>query len=81
MVHHLKTWPEYFKPVAQGIKLFEIRKDDRPYKVGDILHLQEFEPTKSGYTGKELLMQVTYILRGFPFVPDGYVAMGIKFYN
>jgi hypothetical protein len=74
MVHHLKTWPEYFKPVVQGIKLFEIRKNDRPYAIGDILHLQEFEPIKATYTGNELIMQITYILKELPFIPIGYVA-------
>jgi len=43
-VHKLKLHPNYFDAVANGIKTFEIRKDDRDYKVGDTLHLYEFDP-------------------------------------
>lgn len=43
-VHRLKTWPEYFTQVWDGHKTFEIRIDDRGYKVGDVLLLQEYWP-------------------------------------
>ena len=35
--HELKILPEYFVAVRDGIKKFEVRKDDRPFEVGDIL--------------------------------------------
>lgn len=44
MKHTLKCWPEYFAPVKEGKKTFEIRKDDREFKVGDVLELKEFQP-------------------------------------
>lgn len=44
MTHELKTWPEFFRAVQSGAKPFEVRKDDRPYAVGDVLQLLEFEP-------------------------------------
>ena len=34
-IHELKTLPEYFDAVFMGKKNFEIRKNDRDYKVGD----------------------------------------------
>lgn len=37
MVHELKIAPEYFKDVRTGLKKFEIRKNDRDFKVGDRL--------------------------------------------
>lgn len=76
-VHELKTWPEYWEPISIGNKTFEIRLNDRNYKVGDYLQLSEFEPGK-GYTGRSLVVKVTYILSVMPFVPEGYVCMGIK---
>lgn len=40
-IHELKILPEYFEAVVSGNKRFEIRKDDRNYKKGDILRLNE----------------------------------------
>ncbi|WP_438758849.1 DUF3850 domain-containing protein [Enterococcus sp. AZ126] len=34
--------PEYFKAVIQGLKNFEIRRNDRNFKVDDIVNLREF---------------------------------------
>ena len=54
MIHELKTLPEYFKEVVSGNKPFEVRKNDRPFKVGDYLMLREYEPKEALYTGKKL---------------------------
>ncbi len=58
-VHHLKILPEYFEAVVSGDKCFEIRKNDRGYKVGDILRLNEYEDGK--YTGNFHVAEITYI--------------------
>lgn len=42
--HKLKCWPEFFIVVQSGRKNFEIRKNDRDYKVGDELILSEWAP-------------------------------------
>ncbi len=73
--HNLKTLPPYYDASAAGLKTFEIRQDDRSYKIGDLLHLQEWSGTQ--YTGRSHYKQVTYILRDKPYVPDGYVCMGV----
>ncbi|WP_331384989.1 DUF3850 domain-containing protein [Bacillus badius] len=44
MKHELKIYPQYFKAVVSGKKSFEIRKNDRDFKVGDTLLLHEFDP-------------------------------------
>lgn len=49
--HKLKTWPEYFSAIRLGIKAFEIRKNDRGFKVNDTLQLMEWEPVKKDFTG------------------------------
>lgn len=79
MTHALKTWPEYFKKVESGEKLFEVRKDDRKFQVGDKLILQEYNPEQKQYTGKEWEGHITYLLSGGNFgIKKGYVVMAIK---
>ena len=77
MIHDLKTWPEYYEQVSVGAKTFEIRKNDRDFKVGDILRLYEFDPVEQVCSGKVTPVIVSYILVAQPFVPEGYVCMAI----
>lgn len=49
MTHELKILPMYFQAVWDGKKTFEVRKNDRGYKLNDILILKEWDGTK--YTG------------------------------
>lgn len=42
--HVLKTWPEFFRAIVDGKKTFEVRKNDRGFQTGDVLHLREFDP-------------------------------------
>lgn len=41
--HNLKTSPGYFEQVWQGLKTFEIRRDDRGFQRGDVVVLEEFD--------------------------------------
>jgi ASC-1-like (ASCH) protein len=75
MKHRLKIWPEYFEAVLSGKKTFEIRKNDRDYQVSDVLLLQEYNPKTNEYTGRELLVEVTYITDFGQ--PDNQVVMSI----
>ena len=42
--HELKAWPDCFQAVVNGQKKFEVRRDDRGFEEGDIVHLREFIP-------------------------------------
>lgn len=64
MTHALKTWPQFFSEIVNGNKTFELRKDDRPFEVGDKMVLQEYDPKEKKYSGKEETKIITYILRG-----------------
>ncbi|MEW4424853.1 ASCH/PUA domain-containing protein [Enterococcus hirae] len=73
-IHELKILPEYFETVTSGRKRFEIRKNDRDYKVGDLLYLREWNG--ENFTGDSYKAEVTYITDYAQ--KDGYVVMGIK---
>lgn len=85
-LHHLKSWPEFFEPVLEGEKTFELRRNDRDYKVGDHLVLREYEPGEDRYTGRELVKRVSYVMRGIGNVGSiapykglsmGYAILGL----
>lgn len=42
MMHKLKILPQYFEDKLQGMKKWEVRKNDRPFKAGDTLQLEEW---------------------------------------
>lgn len=64
-VHALKTWPEYYSAtVASGKKTFEIRKNDRDFKTGDLLALLEYDFVHKIFTGRATLKLVTFIFYG-----------------
>lgn len=80
MTYRLKTWPVYYSLVVSGKKQFEVRKDDRAQKfaLGDILVLEEYDPTSQSYTGASATFEVTSVMKGPRFgIEDGYCAMGI----
>ena len=74
--HELKIHPTFFKDVVSGHKTFELRKNDRDYKLGDALLLREWDNEK--YTGHHALMYVCYILRDHPLLTENTVCLGIK---
>ena len=79
LVHELKTWPEFFKRVINCDKDFEIRKDDRDFRVGDILWLREWDPVTFTYSGRELHRQIKYMTeKGNPWVKEGFVVLGLR---
>ena len=90
-MHELKLNSVFFDAVANGFKTFEVRKDDRGFKVGDTLLLKEIEFPGEGklsptinYTGRQCVAAVSYILTHDDFpngIAEGYVVMGIVLRN
>lgn len=86
-IHELKTHPLPFQAVKRGEKNFELRFDDRGYRVGDQLLLKEYtpanywdpeEPKESNYTGEILHREISYILKDFKGLEQGYVILGLR---
>lgn len=75
-VHYIRLAATYYDDVATGRKPFELRKNDRDYKTGDILEMNEF--TDGRNTGRVIRCRVTYMLEGYTGLTDGYCILGIK---
>ncbi len=90
--HTLKVWPEFYDAIQAGVKTWEFRRDDRGFRVGDELVLEEWLPAdrppfngRYGYTDdtftvvKAIRVKVTYILHGGRLgVPKGFCIMSIE---
>ena len=81
-LHTLKLSVDYCFDVSIGLKNFEIRKNDRDFKVGDYI---EFLPVNAfgqtiedDYNFSNKLYKITYILDNSTYLKKGYVALGIK---
>jgi ribosomal protein S17 len=58
-----KVWPEYFQKINNREKTFELRLNDFKCKPGDTLILKEWDPNTEKYSGRELIKNVTYVLK------------------
>lgn len=47
-----KCWPEWFDKFCSGERKFELRLADFNLKDGDVLVMQEYDPKKKVYTGR-----------------------------
>jgi hypothetical protein len=60
--HKVKSWTQFFEATLSGAKTHEVRRlTDRDYRVGDRLLLQEYEPNTETYSGRELVVRITYM--------------------
>lgn len=78
MQHDIKIDPQFFTPVATRQKPYEVRKNDRDYKVGDTLNLLEYDRKLEQYTGRRILARVTYLVQGGDYgIAAGYVVLTV----
>lgn len=71
--HQLKIAPEFYLAVTSGLKTAELRLNDRDYKVGDWLILNEYH---NGYTGRQVARKVVHIA-DVGFIAEGYVLISM----
>ena len=73
--HELKTLPEYFNAQLNGMKKFEVRKNDRGFQCLDVIILREWDGAK--YTGRKMKKRITYILgHDVEGIEKGFVVLG-----
>lgn len=75
-LHKLKIVDPYFTDVFNGVKTFEVRKNDRDFEVGDIVRLILVEAGK--ITPFYIEREITYILDNPDYCKEGYVIFGIS---
>lgn len=75
-VHNIKTIQPFFNDVKSGVKRFELRLNDRNYKVGDIAKMEEWTGTE--YTGNIVIHEIKYVLKDCPEygLMPGYCIFG-----
>ena len=75
--HKLKILRDHFIDVVAGEKRAELRKNDRDFKIGDFIVLQEFD--NGATTGDEHKVVITHILAGGSYGLDkDYCILSIK---
>lgn len=85
--HVLKTDPAVFQAVIDGRKTFEIRYNDRDFRVGDALLLRETKYTGAAmregfpleYTGREHRATVSHVLLGPIYgLAEGWAILSLR---
>jgi len=85
-LHKLRTWPDEFWAVKFSDKTFDYRKNDRDFKIGDLVLLKEYDPDEemgNEYTGQRFLCEITYIIDGAVApkqygIPAEYCILGLN---
>ncbi len=78
-VHRIRLGESFFEDACSNIKSFELRKNDRGYKEGDLLELMEFADGRN--TGRMVRKLVTYILEDYTGLEDGFCIMATSLVN
>lgn len=76
--HRLKTVNPYFQDIWNFKKLFEVRINDRDFKVRDKLVLLEYDPKANKYSGRGVFTSIDYILDDPKFLETGYVVIQLS---
>jgi ParB family chromosome partitioning protein len=78
VIHKLKTLQPFYSEVKMGLKTFELRKNDRNYKVGDIAFLQEYDMANDSLSGRAILIEITYILENIVGLDENFCIFSFK---
>ena len=79
--HKLKITQPFFDDVKNGIKKFELRRNDRNFKVGDEVYLQEYDMVHHLFSGEEVYVKIIYVLENRIGLEDDFCIFGFEIYN
>lgn len=71
-IHTLKCIQPYFNEIWLGKKKAELRKNDRNFKLGDIVYLQEYNKETNTFKKYQLKVRITNIVENFEGIELGY---------
>lgn len=74
--HELKIAPKYYSEIISRVKTFEIRKNDRDFKVGDEVKLKEW--ADGDFTHAKPLWGIIIYITDYE-QKEGFVVLGITF--
>ena len=74
-VYQIRLAASLYDDVAAGRKTFELTKNDRDYRVGQILEMMEFNDGR--HTGRVIHADIVYMVEGVTGLQDGYCILGI----
>lgn len=78
-IHILKIQKEFAMAIMDGRKRFEIRNNDRDFKVGDLLIMRPWNETKGFLPFQPVVSEITF-MTDFE-QKEGYVVLSIKVYK
>lgn len=79
MTHNIKLDISFCDLVYEGVKTFEVRRNDRNYQIGDLICFQPVgllhQPVEHPVNDK--IYEITYVLSGWG-IQEGFVVFAIK---
>ena len=92
-MHQIKLMDRFVRPVLDGRKRFEVRKDDRHYETGDRVRFIPVDPYGTGASRMDAVLdyctlteavelyrrtyRITYVLHGWG-IREGYCVFGFE---
>ena len=78
-IHCLKIKSCYYEALVDGSKTFELRRNDRDFKVGDMITFCIVRDV-GGLSFPTNLFLITYVLKDCPQygLADGYAVLGLR---
>jgi hypothetical protein len=79
-LHELKIWPHFYEEVIAKIKTYEVRVNDRAFKVGDFLLLREWDNEHNFYTGRSCQARIIHMTDSshWYMIPNHLAILGIE---
>lgn len=75
-VHDLKITPEYLTKIFQGNKNWELRKNDRGFKEGDLIFVREYE--NGEYLMQYAVGHIVFVLENYTGIETGYCILSVE---